>query len=42
MINPKLGYKDIDKISWVCSQNNIKVIILDKDNLTWDKIQKMI
>lgn len=31
-----------DKIERVIHQNNIKLFILDKDHLTWDKIQKLI
>lgn len=36
--NPFTGYKDVDKIKWVSEQCNIKVIILDKDNLKWESI----
>lgn len=39
-INPRLGYKDSDKIKWVCEQNNIKVFILNKDQLTWKYIKE--
>lgn len=41
-VNPWLGYSDVEKIDLVQSQNNIKVIILNKDNLTWDKIKQLI
>ena len=41
-INPNLGYKDTDKILWVEQQNNIKILIVDKDNLSWDNIKTMI
>lgn len=41
-INPNLGYRDVDKIKWVNEQNNIKVIILDKNNLSWENIKKLI
>lgn len=41
-INPWLGYTDVEKIKWVQSQNNIKVLILNKDNLTWDRISSLI
>lgn len=41
-INPWLGYKDVDKIRWVMEQNNIIILILDKNNLTWNKIFKKI
>lgn len=37
--NPKTGIFDIDKIKIVEEQNNIKCIVLDKNNLTWDKIK---
>lgn len=40
-INPSLGYSDKVKIQRVCDQNNIKVIILDKDHLSWDKIKTL-
>lgn len=39
-INPRLGYKDSDKIKWVCEQNNIKVFILNKNQLTWKYIKE--
>lgn len=39
-INPKLGYKDSDKIKWVCKQNNIKIFILNKNQLTWKYIRE--
>lgn len=38
-INPRLGYKDSDKIKWVCEQNNIKIFILNKNQLTWKYIK---
>lgn len=41
-INPGTGYKDIDKIKQVELENNIKVFVLDKNNLTWDKIKLII
>lgn len=41
-INPRLGYKDVDKIQWVMEQNQVKILILDKDHLTWDKIKILI
>jgi hypothetical protein len=40
--NPSLGYKDTDKIKWVELYNNIKIIILDKNHLVWDKIKEII
>ena len=41
-INPSLGFFDKEKIQWVSEQNDISVIILDKDQLNWDDIQKML
>ena len=38
-INPSLGFSDIQKIKWVMEQNHIKVIILNKDELSWEKIK---
>lgn len=40
--NPVLGYTDIQKIGWVQQQNNIKVIILDKNHLSWECIKEFI
>lgn len=37
-INPWLGYKDTEKIQWVMEQNNIIVLLLDKNNLEWSAI----
>lgn len=37
-INPKFGLKDSDKIKLVENQNNIKVFVLDKEQLTWNYI----
>lgn len=34
-INPKFGITDVEKISLVEAQNNVKILILDKDNLSW-------
>lgn len=39
-INPYFGYKDSDKIKWVCEQNNIKVFILNKNQLSWKYIKE--
>lgn len=36
--NPRLGFKDLDKIKWVMEQNNIVVIILDKNSLNYNAI----
>lgn len=41
-INPTLGYSDLDKINWVMQQNNVVILILDKNNLTWENISKII
>lgn len=41
-INPGTGIKDVDKIKLVEEQNNIKVIILNKSQLTWEAIQALI
>lgn len=32
-INPALGYKDTDKINWVMEQNNITVLVLNKEQV---------
>lgn len=40
--NPKFGYKDTDKIKWVEEYNNIKVIVLNKNQLNWTIIKKLI
>ena len=39
-INPSTGYKDVDKIKWVCEQNNVKIFILNKTQLTWSYISE--
>lgn len=41
-INPRLRFTDIYKVEQVMLQNNIKVIILNKDQLTWDYIKQQI
>lgn len=41
-INKNLGYKDIDKIKWVSEQNNIKIFILNKNQLNWNAIKNII
>lgn len=38
-INPRLGFSDRDKISWVMEQNEVVIIILDKTQLSWSQIQ---
>lgn len=37
-VNPRFGITDIEKIHLVEQQNNIKVYILDKNNLSWSKL----
>lgn len=37
-VNPCTGYKDVDKITWVCEKHNIRVIVLDKHSLSWNSI----
>lgn len=40
-LDPKNDYlinKDQDKIRRVCEQTQVKVVVLDKNNLTWEKI----
>lgn len=37
-INPALGFTDTEKIQLVCEQNDIKVLILNKDQLDWSSI----
>lgn len=32
-------FSDKTKIDWVMKQNNIKILILDKDNLSWERIK---
>lgn len=41
-VNPNLGYKDVDKIKWVQEQNNVRIIILNKDQLSWEIIKTLI
>ena len=44
-LDPKNNYliqKDTFKINQVMKENNIRVLILDKNHLTWDKIQELI
>ena len=41
-INPKFGIKDIDKIKIVEKQNNIKIYVLNKEQLSWDYLKKEI
>jgi len=37
-----LRYKDTDKIKQVMIENNIKIIILNKDQLTWEYIKTVL
>lgn len=39
-INPNLGFKDLDKINWCSEQNNIKIYILNKEQLCWKYIKE--
>lgn len=41
-INPSLGYKDVDKIKWVCEQNNVKIFILNKEQLSWEYVRTLV
>jgi hypothetical protein len=41
-INPALGFSDIDKINLVMKQNKIRVIVLNKNQLTWKAILSLI
>lgn len=41
-VNPVLKYKDIDKIRLVEEQNAVKIIILNKNELTWEAIKRKI
>ena len=37
-INPRFGIKDVEKIKFVEIQNNVKIFILDKNNLSWKNL----
>lgn len=41
-INPSLGFSDKEKIRLVEQQNNIKVLILNKYQLEWNTIEKLL
>ena len=41
-VNPALGYKDSEKITWVMQQNNIRILILDSSQLNWECIKNLI
>lgn len=38
-VNPFLGFKDSEKIELVMKQNGIKVLILSKEELTWEFVK---
>lgn len=40
--NPKFGIKDLEKIQLVSEQNNIKILVLDKNNLSWFHLKSKI
>ena len=41
-VNPHLGYKDSEKIQWVMEQNSVIILILNKDQLTWEALEPLI
>ena len=41
-INPALGFNDCEKIKLVEEQNNIKVFVLNKYQLTWNSVKDII
>ena len=41
-VNPRLGIKDVDKIHQVEIENNIKILILNKEQLSWQCIQQLL
>jgi len=41
-INPSMGFSDCDKIKIVEKTHSIRVLILDKNMLTWSKIQEQL
>lgn len=38
----RFGITDVEKIKKVSEQNNIKILILDKNNLNWENIKKLL
>lgn len=40
--NPETGFKDTDKIKWVETENNVKIIILNKHQLSWNSIEALL
>ena len=41
-VNEYFGYSDKDKIKWVQKQYNVKILILNKNQLDWDSIKQLI
>lgn len=41
-VNKHFGIKDTEKVKLVEQKNNVKVIILDKEHLSWDKVKPLI
>lgn len=41
-VNPKFGITDVEKIHLVEQQNNIKIYILDKNNLSWSSLNLLL
>lgn len=41
-VNPSLGITDVEKIESVMKTHNIKILVLDKNNLEWDQIKLLI
>lgn len=38
-VNPRLGFKDCDKIKWVMEQNDVNIFILNSEQLCWGYIK---
>lgn len=41
-VNPKYGITDVEKIHLVEQQNNVKIYILDKNNLLWSSLNLLL
>ncbi len=41
-VNPETGFRDSDKIKWASEFNKVKIIILDKNQLTWKCIKDLL
>lgn len=41
-VNPYFGYYDTDKIKWVEQQNNVRILILNEQQLYWKYIKSML